>query len=105
MFRAQVLIVRRPKLYYTVSGIITPIVLYHSLYRTELDLRKMEKMGNHIIQLYVAIILFFYNYVSSRQKTKKASVRKPMKLFKENIGQLRTKEFNVFSSINTVSVR
>ena len=25
MFRAQVLIVRRPKLYYTVSGIITPI--------------------------------------------------------------------------------
>ena len=24
MFRAQVLIVRRPKLYYTVSGIITP---------------------------------------------------------------------------------
>ena len=25
MFRAQVLIVRRPKLYYTASGIITPI--------------------------------------------------------------------------------
>ena len=25
MFRAQVLMVRRPKLYYTVSGIITPI--------------------------------------------------------------------------------
>ena len=25
MFRAHVLIVRRPKLYYTVSGIITPI--------------------------------------------------------------------------------
>jgi len=25
MFRAHVLIIRRPKLYYTVSGIITPI--------------------------------------------------------------------------------
>ena len=41
MFRAQVLIVRRPKLYYTVSGIITPIgvmipvyTILYSLYYT-----------------------------------------------------------------------
>jgi hypothetical protein len=81
-------------------------VLYHrhSLYRTELDLRRMEKMGNQRIQLYVAIILFFYNHVLSQQKTKKASVRKAVNLLKENIGQLRTKEFNVCSSMNTVSV-
>ena len=36
MFRAHVLIVRRAKLYYTVSGIITPIgVWYHHTYRCD----------------------------------------------------------------------
>ena len=32
MFRAHVLIVRRAKLYYTVSGIITPIGAYQYIY-------------------------------------------------------------------------
>ena len=31
MFRAHVLIVRRGKLYYTVSGIITPIGVYYTV--------------------------------------------------------------------------
>ena len=50
-------------------------MMYHSLYRTELDLRKME-MGNQRIQLYVAVILLFYNFVLSKQKTKKSFSQK-----------------------------
>jgi len=62
----------------------------HSLFRTEMDLRRMEK-ANQRIQLYVAVIFFFYNHVLFQQKTKKASVRRPVNLLKENIGQLKGK--------------
>jgi len=33
-------------------------------------------MGNHKIQMYVAIILFFYNFVLYQQKTKKSFSQK-----------------------------
>ena len=50
MFRAQVLIIRRPKLYYTVCGIITPIGgrPMHRLRESSLNHLVFRWMWNHV---------------------------------------------------------
>jgi len=79
-------------------------VLYHSLHRTELDLRKMEKMGNHRIQLYVAIILFFYNYILSQQKTKKTFSQKANEPFQGEYWSIKDKGIQCLNTVSAANI-